>query len=97
VKLRLIRTAARQLDHVLADLTRHHPSGADAVLQRVGACLELLLRHPCLRHPCAGQTTDRRGIRRIVVSPYPYILTYRVGADEVIVRTPRHTARRPLA
>jgi toxin ParE1/3/4 len=92
VRLRLTRTAARQLDHLLADITRHNPSGADAVLQRVGVCLELLLRHPY-----AGQTTDRRGIRRIVVSPYPYIVTYRIGADEVIVRTIRHTARRPLA
>jgi toxin ParE1/3/4 len=92
VRLRLTRTAARQLGHVLADITRHNPLGADAVLQRIGACLELLLRHPY-----AGQTTDRRGIRRIVVSPYPYIMTYRVGVDEVIVRTIRHTARRPLA
>ena len=91
MKLRLTRTAARQLDHVLADITRHYPPSADAVLQQIGACLELLLRHPY-----AGQMTDRRGIRRIVVSPYPYIMTYRVGADEVIVRTIRHTARRPL-
>lgn len=92
MRLRLTRTAAHQLDHVLASITRHHPPGADAVLQRIGACLELLLQHPY-----AGQTTDRRGIRRIVVSPYPSIVTYRVGDDEVIVRTLRHTAGRPLA
>ncbi|MGU3385522.1 type II toxin-antitoxin system RelE/ParE family toxin [Methylobacterium sp. D53M] len=92
MRLRLTRTAARQLDHVLADITRHNPSGADAVLLRIGACLELLLRHPY-----AGQMTDRRGIRRIVVSPYPYIMTYRVTADEVVVRTIRHAAQRPLA
>ena len=91
MRLRLTRTAARQLDHVLADITHHNPSGADAVRQRICACLELLLQHPY-----AGQTTDRRGIRRIVVFPYPYIMTYRVGPDEVIVRTIRHTARRPL-
>ena len=90
MRLRLTRTAARQLDQVLAEITRQHPSGASAVLQRIGASLDLLLRHPY-----AGQTTDRRGIRRIVVSPYPYILTYRVGADEVVVRGIRHAARQP--
>lgn len=92
MRLQLTRIAARQLDHVLADITRHHPAGADAVLQRIGACFEFLLRLPY-----AGQTTDRRGIRRIVVTPYPYIMIYRVGSDEVIVRSIRHTARRPIA
>jgi plasmid stabilization system protein ParE len=92
VRLRLTGTAAPQLDHLLTDITRQHPPGAGAVLLRIDACLELVLRHPY-----ADQMTDRRGIRRIVVSPYPYLMTYRVSADEVVVRTIRHAARRPLA
>ena len=48
-----------------------------------------------LQHPFAGQATNRRGIRRVVVTPYPYVLTYRVAEDEIIVRTIRHAARRP--
>ncbi|WP_279598349.1 hypothetical protein [Methylobacterium sp. J-026] len=36
MRLRLTRTAARQLDHVLADITRHHPAGADAARRLTG-------------------------------------------------------------
>ena len=49
-----------------------------------------------LQHPFAGQATARRGVRRIVASPYPYIVTYRIGNDKIIIRSVRHSARRPL-
>ena len=49
-----------------------------------------------LQYPHAGQATERPFIRRLVVSPYPYVLTYRVAYDEVVIRSVRHTARRPL-
>ena len=47
------------------------------------------------QHPYAGQSTDLPGVRRLVVSPYPYLIFYRVTDDEVIVQRVRHTARRP--
>ena len=92
VKLLLTRTAARQLDHVLKDIALHHPPGAQNVQERIKAAMNLLLRHPY-----AGQATGRRNIRRIVVSPYPYVLTYRVGDGEIVIRGVRHTSRRPTA
>lgn len=49
-----------------------------------------------LWHPQAGQATGRRNIRRIVITPYPYVFTYRLGDGEIVIRTLRHTARRPL-
>ncbi len=49
-----------------------------------------------LQHPYAGHAISRPGIRRILVSPYPYALTYRVGDGEIIIRSIRHTAGRPL-
>ncbi|WP_239681557.1 type II toxin-antitoxin system RelE/ParE family toxin [Methylorubrum thiocyanatum] len=48
------------------------------------------------QHPFARQATVRRGVRRIVASPHPYVLTYRIRNDEIIIRSVRHTARRPL-
>lgn len=51
--------------------------------------------HLLLQHPYAGQATTRRGIRRVVVSGYPYILTYRIGDNEIVIRSVRHAARRP--
>jgi len=33
----------------------------------------------------------------MVISPYPYVLTYRVGEGEIVIRTVRHGARKPLA
>ena len=44
----------------------------------------------------AGQATERFGQRRLIVSPYPYVVFYRVRDDEVIIQRIRHTARRPL-
>ena len=92
MRLRLTRPAARQLDRALAYIDQHNPQGAHRVQQRIQAVMHLLLLHPQ-----AGHAISRSGIRRIVVSPYPYALTYRVGDGEIIIRSVRHTARRPLA
>lgn len=92
MKLRLTAPAARQLDRVLAYIDQHNPQGARHVQERIQEAMLLLLKHPY-----AGHAAARPGIRRILVSPYPYALTYRVGDGEIIVRSIRHTARRPLA
>jgi toxin ParE1/3/4 len=92
VRLRFTATAARQLDRVLTDIAEDHPVGAQSVQDRLRAVCDLLQDHPF-----AGQQTGRRGIRRMVISPYPYLLTYRVGLGEVVIRTIRHTSRRPLS
>lgn len=91
MKLRLTRPAARQLDQALAYIAQHNPQGANYVQARLQDLMLLLLQHPF-----AGQATARRGVRRIVASPYPYVLTYRIGNGEIIIRSVRHTARRPL-
>ena len=71
---------------------RSSPSGARNARERIKAAL-----HPLLKYPYAGQATGRRSIRRLLVSPYPHVLTYRVGDDEIVIRSVRHAARRPLA
>ncbi|GJE25716.1 type II toxin-antitoxin system RelE/ParE family toxin [Methylobacterium organophilum] len=90
MKLRLTRPAAQQLDKVLIYIAQHNPSGARKVQDRVQATMQMLVDHPF-----AGHATARRGIRRMIVTPYPYAITYSLGADEVIILGVRHTARRP--
>lgn len=92
MRLRLTRTAARQLDRVLTGIAAESPQGARNVQERIRDVMHLLLQYPY-----AGQATERPGIRRMVVSPYPYLLTYRVGEGEIVIRTVRHGARKPLA
>jgi plasmid stabilization system protein ParE len=42
-----------------------------------------------------GQPTDLEGVRRILVSPYPYLIFYRVTEDALIIMRIRHAARNP--
>lgn len=77
---------------MLAYIAQHNPQGARNVQERIHAAMRLLLQHPY-----AGHAISRPGIRRIVVSPYPYVSTDRIGDGEIIVRSIRHTSRRPLA
>jgi toxin ParE1/3/4 len=48
-----------------------------------------------LDHPKAGQATSRQGVRRVVLTPYPYVIFYRVTAAEIVVMRFRHTSRKP--
>ena len=91
MRLRFTRTAARQLDRILAEIATQSPGGARNVQARIQAVMQLLLQYPYI-----GRATGRPGIRRVVVWPYPYLLTYRVGNVEIVIRTVRHGARRPL-
>jgi toxin ParE1/3/4 len=41
----------------------------------------------------AGRPTSRVGVRRLSLAPYPYLVDYRAGADEIVILRFRHTAR----
>ena len=45
--------------------------------------------------PRAGTRTDDPTIRRVVASPYPYLIFYEATEDEVIIHAVRHGARDP--
>jgi addiction module RelE/StbE family toxin len=80
--------ALAELDEVLGYLTEHSPRGARRVHQRLQAMIGFVARHPY-----AGTELRGRGMRRIAVVPYPYLVFYRVEDDEVIVIGVRHAAR----
>ena len=46
--------------------------------------------------PYAGRATSRTNVRRLPTNPYPYLIDYRVGENEIVILRFRHSARRPL-
>jgi toxin ParE1/3/4 len=90
VKLRFTHSAARDLDRIRVYVAQQTPHGARRVRERIQAVIALILEHPRAGHP-----TSRPGMRRIVVSPYPYLIFYRVSKDEIVIHAVRHSARDP--
>jgi toxin ParE1/3/4 len=91
LRLRYTRTALRQIEEALSYIHARSPQGAAGLRERILAAVDLLQDYPL-----AGQATSRQKSRRLVPTPYPYVLFYRVAAKEVVISRLRHTARRPL-
>ena len=90
MKLRYTLRAAAELDEVLTYIEARSPQGALRVQTRIQVIINLLLRHP---H--AGQLTSKGHLRRMVASPYPYLIFYQATEDEIVIHGVRHSARRP--
>ena len=89
MRLRYTPRALAELEQILADITVHSPQGASRVQARIQNITDLLLRHPR-----AGQLTNL-SMRRIIVTPYPYLIFYEPTDDEVVIVGVRHSARDP--
>ena len=74
----------------MAYIEERSPLGAQRVQARIQAIIDLLLRHPRV-----GQLTSNSRLRRLVVSPYPYLIFYEMTKDEIVIHGARHAARRP--
>lgn len=92
MRLRYTPRALSELDEVLAFITEHSPKGARRVYKRIQAITMLLLVHPC-----SGRRTSNPRLRRIAVTPYPYLVFYEVMHDEIIIHAVRHGARDPAS
>ena len=79
------------MDEVLASIQAQSPKGAYKVGMRLRDAFGLLELHP---H--AGRLTDRARVRRFVISPYPYMIFYRIDPDAVVILGVRHASRQPL-
>ena len=90
MKLRYTRQALAELDSLLKFTAEQSPKGAASVQTRLRTVIDLLLDHPSI-----GQMTTRPGMRRMVVTPYPYVVFYRATDDEIVIHGVRHGARRP--
>ena len=90
MRLRYTRRAAAELDEVLAYIGARSPRGARRVQTRIQVIINLLLQHPY-----AGQLTSKGRLRRMIASPYPYVIFYQATEDEIVIHGMRHSARRP--
>ncbi len=90
MRLRYTRRALADLEQLLADIALESPLGAKRVQARLQAIIDLLPTYPSI-----GQVTSRTGMRRLVASPYPYLVFYRADGDEVVIHAVRHGARDP--
>lgn len=80
----------QQIDAVVRWIEGRNPDAARRVAARIRAVIDLLRTHPEI-----GHATDRPGQRRIVVTPYPYAVFYRIRGGTVFIQRVRHTSRRP--
>jgi toxin ParE1/3/4 len=78
---------AEILDYVEA----RSPRGAENVKRRLQAVIGLLADHPD-----AGHVTNGGNLRRVVASPYPYVIFYQSDTTGIVIHSVRHAARRPL-
>lgn len=91
VNVRYTRRALAQIDAALTYIEAQSPQGAAHVRDRIIALVSLLQEQPY-----AGRATSRRNVRRLPANPYPYLIDYRVGENEIVILRFRHSARRPL-
>jgi plasmid stabilization system protein ParE len=77
VKLRSSKRALEQIDKALEHVAERSPSGAAKIEARISAMLALLQIQP---H--AGIRTRLFGVRRIFLTPYPYLIDDHAGEDE---------------
>lgn len=89
MKLRYTQKAIAELDGILADIEARSPQGALRVQARIQAITKLLLQFPK-----SGQLTAIPALRRLVATPYPYLIFYQHEIDEIVVVSVRHAARR---
>jgi toxin ParE1/3/4 len=90
MKLRFTQPALAELDALLDHIAARSPRGAGRVSARIQAVTEMLTVYPKI-----GLPTNDPSIRRMTVSPFPYLIFYEIGDDEIIVHAVLHGARDP--
>jgi plasmid stabilization system protein ParE len=89
VRLRYTLPALADLSAILDHIAAHSPQGA-RVQARIRALTDLLLLHPHI-----GRRTNDPAIRRMTMTPYPYLVFYEATDTGVIIHAVRQPATRP--
>jgi toxin ParE1/3/4 len=90
LKLRFTPFALAELDEILTYIGGQSPHGSKTVQRRLRDTFELIRRRPKI-----GRLTTNDRLRRIVATPYPYLVFYEIASDAVVVIAVRHAARIP--
>ena len=92
MRVRFTQRAAHQLDTILADVKKVNPEAAKALRQRVEEVCERIGQFP----DGFQEIGERKGVRRVPMVRFPYLIFYRTVDGETIVLRIRHGARRDL-
>jgi len=90
VKLRYTRLALADLSAILDYIAARSPQAAERVQSRIKTIIDLLLQHPQI-----GRRSSDSVVRRMSVTPYPYLIFYEETETEIIIHAIRHSARAP--
>jgi toxin ParE1/3/4 len=88
LRLRYTLPALADLGAILDYIAAHSPHSARRVQARIQAVIDLVLVHPHI-----GRRTNDPAIRRMTITPYPYLVFYEVTESEIIIHAIRHAAR----
>jgi toxin ParE1/3/4 len=89
VRLRWTPLAAGQLESAHEYVARDNPSAADETIERILLAVEVLERHPQI-----GRKGRVPRTRELVVTGTPFLVAYRVKADQIEILAVLHGARR---
>lgn len=90
MSIRYTLPALADLDSILTHIAKASPQGAARVQKRIQDVISLLQGHPEI-----GLRTDDPDIRRLTTTPYPFLVFYEIGGQEIIIHAIRHGARDP--
>ena len=90
MKVRYSKLALAELNKILSDLASKNPTAAQHFEDRIRQIDERIGRFPI----GFQEVAERAGVRRVPLVRYPYLVFYKVFADEVIVLRVVHGARK---
>ena len=88
MRVRWLDQAVEDLKAVRGYITRHNPSAAADIAQRIREAVQILGDYPA-----AGRAGRVPNTRELVVSGTPYILPYRVRAETIEILRVLHGAQ----
>ncbi len=89
MKLRFTSRAADELEEIIEYIRERSPQGVRHVRSRIQKMTSYVLVHP------HTGTLTSSGLRRLAATLHPYLIFYKVFANEVVVVGVRHSARDP--
>ncbi|MBI2719984.1 MAG: type II toxin-antitoxin system RelE/ParE family toxin [Rhizobiales bacterium] len=78
MKLRWSMRARRELKQIRSYISRRDPQAADHVVARILAATRRVEQYPNI-----GQASDRAGVRLLQITGLPYVLPYKVTANDI--------------
>ena len=80
--------ALARLREIRAFVAADKPEAAERLAARIVAVVEALRRYPYLGRPGSTQ-----GVRELLIGGTPYIVMYRVEANQIVIQTVWHGAQ----